>query len=100
MTAVARALATLQALVLGEKGRCFRAVFRSDDAQLSAEGERVLGDLKRYCRGEASTFSPEPYQAARLAGRREVWLRIVGFLDLDEHQVRRLVEVENDYSDE
>lgn len=48
------------------------------DAQL------VLADLAKFCRAHVSTGAPEPHIAARLDGRREVWLRIQQHLKLDD----------------
>lgn len=36
----------------------------------------VLADLARFCRAHSSTHATDPRDAARLDGRREVWLRI------------------------
>lgn len=48
-----------------------------------AHAERVLIDLARFCRAHESTANPNPQVAARLDGRREVWLRICHHLKLD-----------------
>lgn len=48
------------------------------DAQL------VLADLAKFCRAHVSTGAPEPHVAARLDGRREVWLRVQQHLKLDD----------------
>lgn len=42
----------------------------------------VLFDLARFCRANESTYHKDPYEAARLDGRREVWLRINQHLHL------------------
>lgn len=42
----------------------------------------VLADLSRFCRANESTDHPDPRVAARLDGRREVWLRIQQHLNL------------------
>lgn len=36
----------------------------------------MLADLARFCRAHTSTADKDPMVAARLDGRREVWLRI------------------------
>lgn len=43
---------------------------------------QVLADLARFCRAHVSTGNKDPYIAARLDGRREVWLRIENHLKL------------------
>ncbi len=50
----------------------------------SRDADVVLQDLARFCRAHASTASTDPYMAARLDGRREVFLRISQHLQLDE----------------
>jgi hypothetical protein len=47
----------------------------------------VLADLARFCRAHCSTFHPDPHVAARLDGRREVWLRIVEHLNLSSDEL-------------
>jgi hypothetical protein len=44
--------------------------------------QMVLADLAKFCRANRSTFHPDPHVAARLDGRREVWLRITQHLNL------------------
>jgi hypothetical protein len=51
---------------------------------------KVLTDLARFCRADSSTFSPDPHVAARLDGRREVWLRIAQHLNLTQEQMWQL----------
>ena len=50
-------------------------------------GKIVLGDLASFCRANNSTFHKDPYAAARLDGRREVWLRIQNHLQLSQEQL-------------
>lgn len=42
----------------------------------------VLADLARFCRAHTSTAHHDPHIAARLDGRREVWLRLQNHLRL------------------
>lgn len=50
----------------------------------------VLGDLARFCRADKSTAHPDSHMAARLDGRREVWLRIQAHLHLTTEEMYRL----------
>ena len=50
-------------------------------------GQEVLEDLARFCRAGKSTFHPDPHLAAKLDGRREVWLRIQNNLRLSDEQL-------------
>ena len=49
--------------------------------------DEVLKDLARFCRAHESTFHSESHVAARLDGRREVWLRIAQHLELSPDQL-------------
>jgi hypothetical protein len=50
----------------------------------------VLKDLARFCRAHRSTAHPDPHAAAKMDGRREVWLRIQEHLQLSEPQLWEL----------
>jgi hypothetical protein len=52
----------------------------------------VLKDLAAFCRANKSTGHKDPYLAARLDGRREVWLRIQQHLQLSEDDLWRLYD--------
>lgn len=53
-------------------------------------GERVLEDLAKFCRAHESTGHADAAVAARLDGRREVWLRISHHLNLTPEQLWQL----------
>ena len=57
---------------------------------LNPVGEEVLADLAKFCRARTSTFNPDSHVAARLDGRREVWLRIQNHLQLTQEQLYAL----------
>jgi len=44
--------------------------------------QTVMEDLKRFCRAEISTYSPDARTHALLEGRREVFLRIQDHINL------------------
>lgn len=69
---------------LTTRQQAYRIAFRG------VTGERVLADLAKFCRAHASTGHPDPYAAARLDGRREVWLRIQQHLNLSDEELWRL----------
>lgn len=50
----------------------------------SRDAQLVLADLAKFCRAHVSTGAPESHVAARLDGRREVWLRVQQHLKLDD----------------
>lgn len=68
--------------------------FYGDGSRPHPEAERVLEDLKRFCginRGgivvSPVTRSVDPYATHYRAGQRDVYLRIVKFLNLDETEI-------------
>jgi hypothetical protein len=67
--------------LLRGRSQAYKLTFGKPDAN------RVLVDLARFCRANASTFHPDPRVAAALDGRREVWLRIQNHLRLTPEQL-------------
>jgi len=55
-----------------------------------AHGERVLADLGKFCRAEATCFHEDPRIHAALEGRREVYLRIQQHLSLGAEELATL----------
>ena len=72
----------------------FRALFLSADGSPHAAGQYVLADLRDFCTGQAM-FSSEPLMMARRIGRREVFDRIVNYLNLDEAVVQKLMQLDD-----
>lgn len=57
------------------------------------EGQKVLADLRRFCRATMPTADVDNERVTYLLeGRREVFLRISSFLNLTEEDVYRLTE--------
>lgn len=77
----------LRAFLLGRAGS-YRRVFNQESLDVQA----VLRDLARFCRASTSTGHVDPHVAARLDGRREVWLRIQHHLQLDNESLWRLYD--------
>jgi len=55
----------------------------------------VLKDLARFCRAHESTFDVDPRRHAALEGRREVFLRIKEYLELNETEIYELHKVKD-----
>ena len=79
----------------------YRRMFLAESGELSPDGEIVLADLKKFCRATASTVvvspvsrSVDPIATAMAEGRREVWLRIMAHLHLEDRAVINLEEKE------
>lgn len=77
-------------LRLFRKSDAFKACFCNEDGEISRDGARVLRDLAEFCHSSRSTLkvSPttrqvDPLAMAAAEGRRDVFRRIVAFIDLD-----------------
>ena len=70
---------------LANRAAAYRRVFNRE----SFDTDVVLADLARFCRATASTAHTDPYMAARLDGRREVWLRIAEHLNMSTEDLYR-----------
>jgi hypothetical protein len=85
--------------LLAWRGRAawsWRTVLLGDDqARLRMASEHVLADLRDFTFAETSAFDPDPIIMARRQGRRDVWLRIANYLNLDEETVRKLMEIDD-----
>lgn len=76
----------------------YRQLFLNDDGKLKPEGLIVLRDLARYCYATkgAAKMSPksgmiDPYATHIADGRREVHLRIVNQINVDDAVFNRLI---------
>jgi hypothetical protein len=81
----------------------YRRLFLSDDGSLNPDGEKVITDLKKFCRANASTaiVSPirgaiDPIAMAMAEGRREVFLRIMAHLHIEDRVIFNLNEDNQD----
>lgn len=77
----------------------YRRKFLGDDDKPDRDAMLVLADLKRFCRAAESTLmvSPvtgqvDPVATAAAEGRREVWLRIMAHLHLEDRITLNLEE--------
>ena len=81
----------------------YRRLFLGDDG-LNADGQAVLTDLAKFCKANQSTMvvSPvsrqvDPIASAMAEGRREVWLRIMAHLHIEDRVIFNLnEEVDNE----
>jgi hypothetical protein len=89
-----RAIAALLAAIFGRRW-AYRAAFTGNDGALRIASQHVLADLREYSFARTSAFDPDPIIMARRQGRRDVWLRISNYLNLDEAQVQTLMEIDD-----
>lgn len=79
----------------------YRRIFINADGALNQSGRVVLGDLQRFCYGNAPTIRAgstgiDPLASVAAAARQEVWLRIINHLHLDDAQLLNLKENANE----
>lgn len=81
----------------------YRRMFLGENGQLNADGQAVLADLAKFCKANQSTavVSPisrtvDPIASALAEGRREVWLRIMAHLHIEDRVIFNLNEDQND----
>jgi hypothetical protein len=66
----------------------------ADGQSLSPVGEKILVDLAKFCRANVSCVTVgrngqiDTHATAVAEGRREVWLRIQQYLNLDLHTIQ------------
>lgn len=76
--------------------RAYKALFQGADGTLNPAARTVLADLRWHCCAYRPVHVPgDPYSTAYQDGRREVFLRIVAFLGLEEDTLT--VVTEDDY---
>lgn len=73
----------------------YRSVFTVDGETLRLAANHVLADLRDFSFARTSAFDPDPIIMARRQGRRDVWLRIANYLELDETAVQKLMEIDD-----
>lgn len=88
------AIAALLTAIVGRRW-AYRITFTGDDGAVRIATQHVLADLRDYSFAQSSAFDPDPIIMARRQGRRDVWLRISNYLNLDEAQVQTLMEIDD-----
>lgn len=74
----------------------WRWLFLGPDGKPHRAGRIVLRDLAQFCGAAGKTiFHSDPHVLARREGRREVFVRICIMLNLDEMEVRKLMELDD-----
>lgn len=83
----------------GSSAHWWRRLFLSDEERLRLSAERVIADLRDFCFAHSNNrrmlFSSDPLIMARRLGRREVFDRIIMYLNLDEAEVQKLMEIDD-----
>lgn len=67
-----------------KKEWAYRTLFQRQDApEINIAAKHVIADLRTFCHGTKTSFSQCPYETARAEGRREVFTRVMNFLNID-----------------
>lgn len=65
---------------------------------VNSQARIALADLRSFCHGTKSTFSSDPLEMARMTGRKEVFERVMTFLNYETSKIYDLEEelIDND----
>lgn len=95
-TLMSRSFKALFVMAVLPRRKVYRWLFSGENGDLRRVGEHVLADLRSFCGADKPTlFNPDPIIMARRLGRREVFDRIIHFLNLDEAKVQQLMELDD-----
>ena len=73
--------------MLLERSQAYQQVFKGE------QGQKVLDDLERFTHASSTTHVPgDSHGTAQLEGRRQVWLRIQGYINLTLADVGEIIE--------
>ena len=73
--------------ILLERSQAYQQVFKGEYA------EKVLADLERFTHANSTPHVPgDSHGTAQLEGRRQVWLRVQGYLHLPLADVGEIIE--------
>ena len=75
----------------------FRQILGGDNGKLNEAAKVALADLRYFCNGTKSNFNTDALEMARMEGRREVFMRIMNYLNYD---FSKIYELDEDIIDE
>ncbi len=75
----------------------WRHILGGTDGNLHEASKVALADLRVFCNGTKTNFNTDPLEMARMEGRREVFMRIMNFLNYD---FSKIYDLEEDIVDE
>ena len=86
----------VQRMLNSRRAHHYRETFLGPDGTPHVHARKVLADLNRFCRVNASAFDADPRIHALIEGRREVALRILTLLNIDSATIAQFVEVQDE----
>lgn len=75
-----------------QKEWAWRHILGSDNGELNEASKIALADLRLFCNATKSNFNTDALEMARLEGRREVFMRIMNYLNYDYSKIYELDE--------
>lgn len=80
-----------------ERRRAFRGCFLGPEGKPTANGHAALRELRRFCYGDRPTLKQsmnglDPYASIAAAARQEVYMRVMGFLNLDDSDLNLMAK--------
>lgn len=77
--------------------RAFRGCFLGPDGKPTPNGRAALQELRRFCYGNKPTLKQgsnglDPYASIAAAARQEVYMRVMGFLNLDDSDLNLMAK--------
>ena len=75
----------------------FRGCFLGPDGKPTVNGRRALQELRRFCYGDKPVLKMgqsgiDSHATCAAAGRQEVYMRVMGFLNLDDSDINLMAK--------
>jgi hypothetical protein len=70
----------------------YRQCFCNPDGSLTSAGARVFRDLALYSGAYKTTFRADPLEMAKMAGRREMFLKLQGMVKLPDEEFLKAID--------
>ena len=74
-------------------------MFLAQDGTRTSDGDLLLSDLERFCHAQATTHvfdeqgRSDPLASAQLEGRRQVWLRLVSYVEMRDEELAAIADL-------
>ncbi len=85
-----------------ERVRAARRLFLADDGTRTSDAAAILDDLEMFCHANATTHvfdeqgRSDPLAAAQLEGRRQVWLRLISYVEIADDELAAIADLWRD----
>mgnify|MGYP001189947047 CR=1 FL=1 len=85
-----------------ERVRAARRLFLAQDGTRTSDGAAILDDLEMFCHANATTHvfdeqgRSDPLAAAQLEGRRQVWMRLISYVEIGDDELASIADLWRD----